>query len=132
MSGEYRSLVGGTAEGELVVLTEPLSFWGGLDPETGLIKDVRHPESGVAVGGKILAMAHGRGSSSASAILSEAMRKGTAPAGMILEEPDPILVIGALVGRHLYEVECPIVVGPEPEPAEGRWMISAGMVRPAN
>ena len=132
MSSSYRSLVAGSAVGPLVVLSEPLSLWGGLDPATGLIMDVSHPEIGTSIAGKIVIMAHGRGSSSASAILSEAMRTGNAPAGLVLSEPDPILMIGALVGRHLYGVDCPIVVGPAPSSAEGVWAIEDGSLRPAD
>ena len=32
---EARTLVGGSAEGPVLVLEEPLSFWGGIDPTTG-------------------------------------------------------------------------------------------------
>ena len=124
----YDIMVGGTARGELLVLDQPLSLWGGLDPETGLITDVHHPQLGAELRGKIVSMAHGRGSSSASAILSEAMRQGNAPAGLILNEPDPILMIGSLVGRHLYDVECPIVVGPTPE-GSGTWELNDHEVR---
>ncbi|MGH8873733.1 MAG: hypothetical protein ACRDVM_00550 [Acidimicrobiia bacterium] len=47
--GEGRPLVAGAARGRLLVLHEPLSFWGGLDPATGRIVDRRHPQSGVMV-----------------------------------------------------------------------------------
>ena len=52
----------------------------------------------------------GRGSSSSSTVLAEAIRLGTAPAAIVLSEPDPILVIGALVAQRLYARTCPIVV----------------------
>ena len=41
---DARTLVPGNAEGRALVLDEPLSFWGGVDPETGDITDVRHPQ----------------------------------------------------------------------------------------
>ena len=46
---EARTLVAGTAEGPALVLDEPLSLWGGLDPVTGEIVDVRHPQRGANV-----------------------------------------------------------------------------------
>ena len=52
----------------------------------------------------------GRGSSSSSTVLAEAIRLGTAPAGIVSSEPDPILVIGALVAARLYGRTCPIVL----------------------
>ena len=124
MSGPaYDVLVAGRALGELVVLDEPLSLWGGFDPETGRIIDRNHPQVGTDLTGCILAMPHGRGSSSSSSVLAEALRLGTAPAGLILGEPDPILVIGSLVAGRLYEASCPILVGPIPLKGAGRWEI---------
>lgn len=116
----HEVLVGGEASGEVVALTEPLSMWGGFDPATGLIIDVSHPQCGVGLAGKVVAMPSGRGSSSASTVLAEAMRMGTSPAAFVLDEPDPILVIGSLVGAHLYGVVLPILVGPTPEPGSVR------------
>ena len=68
-------------------LDEPLSFWGGLDPETGTIVEVSHPQRGRSVAGRILVMPSGRGSSSSATVLAEAIRRGTGPAGIVLGEP---------------------------------------------
>src|SRR5262245_1633033 len=107
---EDRTLVAGIARGEVLVLDEPLSFWGGIDPATGEVIDVRHPQRGVNVSGRVLVMAFGRGSSSSSSVLAECMRAGTAPAAIVLTEPDPILALGAIVARELYGRTIPIVV----------------------
>ncbi|MGZ8566100.1 MAG: aconitase X swivel domain-containing protein [Actinomycetota bacterium] len=107
---EVAVLVSGTAEGDVVTLDEPLSLWGGLDPATGDIIDVRHPQRGARVAGRMLLLPAGRGSSSSSTILAEAIRAGTAPAAIVLGEPDPILALGAIVGRELYGTVVPIVV----------------------
>jgi uncharacterized protein len=106
---EGRVLVGGHAEAAALVLDEPLSLWGGLDPTTGRIVEVRHPQHGEVVTGRILVMPSGRGSSSSATILAEAIRLGTAPAGIVLGEPDEILAIGALVAAELYGKTSPIV-----------------------
>lgn len=105
-----RVLVDGEACGEVLSLDEPLSFWGGIDPETGRIVEQGHPQHGHSIVGRVVAMPHGRGSSSASSILAECLRIGTGPTAIVLTEPDSILMIGALVARELYGVECPIVV----------------------
>lgn len=55
-------------------------------------------------------MPAGRGSSSSSSVLAEAIRRGTAPAAIVLATPDPILAVGALVAESLYGGRCPIVV----------------------
>jgi uncharacterized protein len=107
---EARTLVAGTAEGPALVLDEPLSLWGGLDPETGSILDIRHPQRRANVTGRVLVMPSGRGSSSSSSVLAEAIRAGTGPAGIVLGEADPILALGAIVARELYDASIPIVV----------------------
>ena len=105
------ALAPGLATGEVLVLAEPLSFWGGLDPETGTLIDAHHPQVGASLTAAVLVMRSGRGSSSSSYVLAEAIRAGTAPAGIVLGEPDDIIVIGALVASELYGITVPVVVG---------------------
>ena len=111
---EGRILVEGHATGPALVLDEPLSFWGGLDPATGEIVEAGHPQRGQVVTGRILVMPSGRGSSSSATILAEAVQAGTAPAGIVLGEPDDVIVIGALVAAELYGIVVPVIV---PSPA---------------
>ncbi len=102
-------LVPGRAEGPVLALAEPLSFWGGVDPATGRIIEARHPDHGRSVAGHILAMPAVRGSSSSSSILAELLRVGLGPLAILLGEPDEILVVGAVVARELYDVHCPVL-----------------------
>ena len=106
----HSSLVPGQAEGRALVLDAPLSLWGGLEPGTGDIIDQRHPQWGQNVTGRVLVMPVGKGSSSASSILLEAVRLGTAPAAILLAEPDAILALGAAVARELYGLAQPVMV----------------------
>jgi uncharacterized protein len=105
-----RTLVPGAAAGVSLVLPEPLSFWGGMDPATGTLTDRHHPRHGERLAGRVLVMPTGRGSSSASSVLAEAIRAGTAPAAVVLREPDPIVALGAIVAAELYGRACPVVV----------------------
>ena len=107
------TLVPGRAAAPVLALHEPLSFWGGYDAATGRIIDRRHPQSGTICAGRIIVVRAGRGSSSGSSVLAEALRAGTGPAGFVLAERDAILTVGALVALELYAVACPIVVAPE-------------------
>lgn len=109
-----RPLLAGEATGVVLVLAEPLSMWGGLDPETGEVIDGRHPQFGLNVTGRILVMPSGRGSSSSSSVLAEAIRIRTAPAAIVLAEPDDIILLGALVAEELYGITCPVVVADPP------------------
>jgi len=105
-----RDVVAGSGSGPALVLDEPLSLWGGLDPETGLIIDVRHPQHGSCVSGAVVFLPSGRGSSSASSVLVESVRLGTAPAALVLKEADDIIALGSLVGSELYNTTIPVVV----------------------
>jgi predicted aconitase with swiveling domain len=100
----------GTASGPALVLREPLSLWGGLDPESGALIDAHHPQRGAQLSGRVVLMPGGRGSSSSASVLAEALRAGTAPAALLLGEPDLILAIGAEVADALYGTRLPVVV----------------------
>jgi predicted aconitase with swiveling domain len=106
-----RTLHPGRATGTPIRLTAPLSFWGGTDDQ-GRIVDAHHPQCGAVLTGRILLMESGRGSSSASSVLAEQIRAGTAPAAIILSRPDPIIPLGALVAAELYGLNLPVVVAP--------------------
>lgn len=102
MTERARVLVAAAAAGRVLRLDEPLSLWGGLDPESGRIIDPRHPQHGRNVAGRVLVLPRGRGSSSASSVLLEAVRLGTAPVAIVTRETDGILALGAAVARELY------------------------------
>jgi predicted aconitase with swiveling domain len=108
-----RALAPGDGFGEALVLSEPLSFWGGVDPSTGRIIDARHPQLGASVGGRVLVLPSGRGSSSSSSVLAECLRAGVGPAAVVLREADPILALGAIVAAELYGAALPVVVLPD-------------------
>lgn len=105
-----RPVVAGAAEGTAIVSGQPISFWGGVNPRTGEITDRRHELSGAIVAGKVFVFPHGKGSSTASAVLMESVRAGTAPAAIINHKVAPILALGAIVADELYHKTVPIVV----------------------
>ena len=98
----------GTAEGEVLLLTEPVSFWGGVDHH-GEIIDVHHAQHKAKMTNKILVMPSGRGSSSATAVLAELIRTGDGPLAIVMLQCDTILVIGSLVSAEIYGISMPIV-----------------------
>lgn len=107
-----RPLVDGSGSGPLLVLDKPLSFWGGVDPETGLIIDPRHPQNGEALKGRVLVLERAIGSSSSSAVMLELLRNGVAPAGVVMGQTDAILVLGVLVARELGYPTIPVLEAP--------------------
>jgi predicted aconitase with swiveling domain len=104
------TLLPGSASGSILRLDDPLSFWGGLDPATGTIIDRLHPQRGACVAGRVLMMPSGRGSSSGSATLAEAVRLGKGPAAILMLERDAIVVAGAMVAAELYGLACPVAL----------------------
>ena len=103
-------LVDGEASGEVLVLARPLSLWGGVDAEQGVITSQGHPDRGASLTGRIVVMPVVIGSSSSSSVLAEMLRRGTGPAGLVLGHPDSILAIGSIVAERMYRRGCPIVV----------------------
>jgi uncharacterized protein len=119
----------GTAEGELLVLAAPLSFWGGVSWETGAITNVRHPQRGEIVSGRVLVVPEPVGSSSSAAVLLELIRAGRAPAAIVLGRPDAILVIACLVAKEMGWTAPPVLVADLGGLVAGRVRVEDGSVR---
>jgi len=93
-----RGLSRGTGRGPVLVSPEPISFLGGVDPETGEVIEEGHPLRGKLVAGTVLAFPHGKGSTVGSYILYALARNRRAPAAMVNAEAEPIIVVGAIIG----------------------------------
>jgi predicted aconitase with swiveling domain len=120
-------VAGDAGEGDALVLSAPISFWGGVNPGTGEIADVRHPEHGYSIAGKVLFLPGTIGSSSASAVLLELVHAGHAPAALVLHEPDAILLLGLIVAREMG-LRTPVAVRLERQHFEGfrGWRVNLG------
>jgi len=99
----------GEAAGAALVLSEPLSFWGGFDPASGRVIDRHHPQLGAELAGKILVLPESRGSGGTPAGVAEAIRHGTAPLAFILGKADANVSAGALAAAEHYGREVPVV-----------------------
>ncbi len=102
-------VVAGEARGESLVSDEPLSFWGGYDQITGEIIDRRHPLSGQNGAGRVLALPASRGSSTTTAVLLEAVRRGTAPAAIVTTCVDHFFALASIVADEIYGRPFPVV-----------------------
>ena len=94
-------LPGPATSAPALALTAPISFWGGVDPKTGVIADTRHPQFGQSIVGRVLLVPATVGSSSAAAILLELVHARLSPAAVILHEPDAILLLGLIVAKEM-------------------------------
>lgn len=110
ISIEGRIEIGGSAAGEILKLTKPISFWGGVDAKTGRISDPRHPQHGVSIRGKILVLPGMIGSSSASYVLTELLMDGNGPAALVIPEPDAILPLAVIVAREMGWGAIPVLL----------------------
>jgi len=118
-------LTGGSAQGPLLYSDTALSFWGGVQPATGEVIDRHHPLSGKYITGQVLAIPSGRGSCTGSSVLMEIILNGHGPAALVLEQPDEILVLGAIVAELVFGQQLPVVsVGPEAfaQLRDARWV----------
>ena len=92
-----RILVGGEVVGEALVSREPISFYGGVKPESGLIVERGHPLEGLKVSGKILVFPYGKGSTVGAYVLYAMAKYGTAPKAIINREAEPVVVAGCIL-----------------------------------
>ena len=102
-------VVPGIAKGVVLVTSKPISFWGGVDPASGLINDPRHDLFGQSVAGKVMVFPFGKGSSTGSLIMLELARVDKAPAAIVNVRTEPILATGPIVSHHFYGRQIPII-----------------------
>ena len=89
----------GKGEGEALVTSMPISFYGGVDPNTGVVIEKGHELQGQSVKGKILVFPTGKGSTVGSYTLYRMKKNGTAPAGIINKECETVVAVGAIISE---------------------------------
>jgi predicted aconitase with swiveling domain len=89
----------GIAEGEALTTSQPISFYGGVDPETSEILEKGHELQGKLIKGKILVFPTGKGSTVGSYTLYRLKKDGVAPAGIINIECETVVAVGAIISE---------------------------------
>ncbi|KAI9903059.1 hypothetical protein N3K66_002411 [Trichothecium roseum] len=102
--------VRGQAAGKLLASNLEISFWGGVNRDTGEIVDSHHTLHGQRLPGCILAIPGGRGSCSGSAALLELLMNGKGPGALIFERREEILTLGVMVAEEVFGKSIPVVV----------------------
>lgn len=92
-----RSISAGKAKGMALVTSEPISFYGGVDANTGLITEKGHPLEGKNVKDTILVFPRGKGSTVGSYVIYGLVRNGVAPKAIVNEETETIVATGAIL-----------------------------------
>ena len=102
-----KNIAKGKAQGELIVSSEPISFLGGVDPETGEVIDPNHELKGEIIKDKIVFIPGGKGSTVGSYVIFQMKKNNTAPKAIICIKAEPIIVTGAIMSN------IPMVDSPE-------------------
>ena len=110
MTWQGEVLIAGTAEGSVLRLDAPISFWGGIDPQAARVTLGGHPQAGQVISDRVLVVPKLIGSSSSSAVLLELLYRNAAPRAVVLGERDAILPIGAVVAAQMNWTTLPMVL----------------------
>ncbi len=94
---ECRSIAKGIGKGELIVSSEPISFLGGVNPDTGVVIDSKHELNGQSIKDKVLFIPGGKGSTVGSYVIFQMMKNNTAPKAIICLNAEPIIATGAIM-----------------------------------
>lgn len=94
-----RTIFPGVIEGEALVTTMGISFFGGVDPENGEIVEKGHPLEGQSIAGKIFVFPTGKGSTVGSYTLYRLKANGVAPIAIINHECEPITAVGCIIAE---------------------------------
>ncbi len=103
------SIVQKDIKGKVFKCCEGLSFWGGVDPHTGRIIDIHHPNHGSFISKKFLLMPTSRGSCSGSGVLLQLAQSELAPAALIFHETEEILTLGAIIADQLFDKQVAVL-----------------------
>ena len=94
-----RKIYKGIAEGEAIVTKDGISFYGGVDPDTGKVVEVGHELEGQSITGKILVFPTGKGSTVGSYTLYRMKKNNTAPAAIVNKQIDTIIAVGCIISE---------------------------------
>ena len=94
-----RKISGGTAEGLALISHEPISFFGGINPDTGVVTEKGHELEGTTVKDRVLVFPNGKGSTVGSYTLYRMKKNGVAPRAIINVECEPIVAVGAIISE---------------------------------
>ena len=94
-----RKIFGGQAHGVALVTQMGISFFGGVDPDSGVIVEQGHELEGQSIAGKVLVFPTGKGSTVGSYTLYRLKKNGKAPAGIINAACETITAVGCIISE---------------------------------
>lgn len=103
-----RSIFPGTAQGEALVTSQAISFFGGVDPESGVVMERGHELEGQSISGKVLVFPTGKGSTVGSYTLYRLKHNGHAPIAILNAECETITAVGCIIAEIVCVDQMPI------------------------
>ena len=97
MKIKARTISKGTAKGDILLSSDAISFYGGVDPNTGVVVEKGHALKGKSISGKILVFPQGKGSTVGSYTLYRLKKNNVAPLAIINQECEAIVAVGAII-----------------------------------
>lgn len=94
-----RTIFPGRVSAEALVSRMGVSFYGGVDPDTGIITEVGHDLEGQSIAGRVLVFPSGKGSTVGSYILYRLQKNGKAPLGIINAHCETITAVGCIIAE---------------------------------
>lgn len=94
-----RAIYQGRVEGEALVTQMGISFFGGVDPDTGIVVERGHELEGQSISGKVLVFPTGKGSTVGSYTLYRLKRNGKAPIAIVNAECETITAVGCIIAE---------------------------------
>ncbi len=108
MKLQGRSIYPGTAQGEALVTSQAISFFGGIDPETGIVVERGHELEGQCIAGRVLVFPTGKGSTVGSYTLYRLKHNGHAPLAILNAECETITAVGCIIAEIVCVDQLPI------------------------
>jgi hypothetical protein len=94
-----RTIYAGQAAGEALVTSQGISFFGGVDAQTGVVVERGHELEGQCIAGRVLVFPTGKGSTVGSYTLYRLKQAGLAPAAIINAECETIMAVGCIIAE---------------------------------
>ena len=94
-----RKIFKGKVTGEALVTKDSISFYGGVDPENGVVVEKGHELEGKNINGKILVFPSGKGSTVGSYVIYQMAKTGKGPKALILNDCEAIVAVGAIISE---------------------------------
>jgi len=94
-----RKIYKGIAEGEAIVTKDGISFYGGVDPDTGKVVEVGHELEDQSISGKVFVFPSGKGSTVGSYTMYRMKKNNTAPVAIVNKQIDTIIAVGCIISE---------------------------------